>query len=64
MKNSVTGRDDNADYQDQMFGQGKNPAPTRAPLQDRSSAPDKYTTSGMERALHAHANKVHPVKPR
>lgn len=57
-------RSEDADRAEQMTGQGANPAPTRKPLADRSSAPDGYATSGMERAMHAHADKVHPVKRR
>lgn len=43
---------------------GANPAPTRAPLASRSASPGGYATSGMERAMGAHADKEHPVKGR
>lgn len=63
MKTS-SGRGETADYQDQMFGQGKNPKPTRGPLQTRSASPASTNTSGMETAMAAHADKVHPPKRR
>lgn len=63
MKNSAPGRGPDADDLEQR-NQGANPRPTNARLQDRSSAPDKYATSGMERAMHAHANRVHSTKRR
>jgi hypothetical protein len=45
--------------------QGENPKPTRGPLATRSASPDAYATSGMERAMHAQANREHPVsKPK
>jgi hypothetical protein len=44
--------------------QGENPKPTRAPLEARSSAPAAYATSGIERAMHAQANREHPVTKR
>lgn len=46
--------------------QGVNPRPTRGPLQDRRATPAGSETSGIERAMGAHADKVHPVgkKPR
>lgn len=39
-------------------------APTKAPLQSRSASPAHMNTSGLERAMGAHADKVHPVKRR
>lgn len=36
-----------------------NPKPTRAPLERREASPDKYATSGMERALGSLADKTH-----
>ena len=41
--------------------QGHNPRATRAPLQARSGVPAGSETSGMERAMSEHADKVHPV---
>lgn len=52
------------DNADQAFGQGTNPAPTKAPLAPRSSSPAAYATSGMERALGSLADRVHKPKPR
>jgi len=63
-KNTATGRGEDADYQDQMFGQGTNPTPTRSPLQTRSASPAQYATSGMEKALGEHADKLHPPRKR
>lgn len=63
-KNSASGRSEDADYQDRMFGQGANPPPTKGPLASRSASPKQYATSGMEKALGAHADKVHPPKRR
>jgi hypothetical protein len=40
------------------------PAPTKAPLQPRSASPANMNTSGIEAAMGAHADKVHPVKRR
>jgi hypothetical protein len=40
------------------------PAPTRAPLQDRRASPNELATSGMERAMAQHADRVHPVRRR
>lgn len=42
--------------------QGTNAPPTRVPLAPRSASPDAYTTSGLERAMGEHANRVHPLK--
>lgn len=44
--------------------QGHNPAPTRAPLASRSATPGGYNTSGMEKAMGTHADKVHPIGKR
>lgn len=44
--------------------QGSNPRPTRAPLQDRSSVPRNTQASGMEGAMSAMADKLHPRKSR
>lgn len=44
--------------------QGHNPPPTRAPLASRSASPAGYNTSGMERAMGAHADKMHPLGKR
>lgn len=44
--------------------QGANPRPTRAPLQSRSASPAAYNTSGMESAMGAAADKLHPVRQR
>lgn len=41
---------------------GNNPKPTRAPLHDRSASPANYASSGMESAMGAHADKMHPPK--
>lgn len=38
--------------------------PTKARLQPRSASPDSNNTSGMERAMAAHADKLHPPKRR
>lgn len=43
---------------------GANPAPTKAPLASRSASPPSSNTSGMERAMAAHADKVHPTRRR
>lgn len=43
---------------------GANPAPTKGPLQSRSASPPNTNTSGMERAMGAHADKLHPVGKR
>lgn len=42
--------------------QGTNAPPTRAAPASRSASPDAYTTSGLERAMSAHADRVHPLK--
>lgn len=55
-------RGDDADYQDQMFGQGANPKPTRGPLSARSASPASNNTSGMEDALGALADQKHPPR--
>lgn len=57
-------RSQDADQHEQANGQGANPAPTRRSIADRSASPDNYVTSGMERAMHQQANKVHPIKRR
>lgn len=57
-------RGEDADYQDQMFGQGNNPRPTNAPMAPRPASPAEHNTSGMERALGQMADKVHPVRKR
>lgn len=45
------------------FQRGHDPAPTRQlNIKDRSSAPDRYASSGMERAMGNLADKTH--KPR
>ena len=36
--------------------------PTNAGLQTRRASPAKYMTSGIEKAMGAMANKLHPVK--
>lgn len=38
------------------------PKATNAKPQTRSASPDAYNTSGMERAMAAHADQVHPIK--
>lgn len=38
--------------------------PTKARLHDRSASPADHNTSGMERAMAAHADKVHPTRKR
>lgn len=38
--------------------------PTNRPLQPRSASPANYNTSGLEAAMGAHANKMHPPKRR
>lgn len=38
--------------------------PTKAPLQTRSASPDRNNTSGMERAMAAEADRLHPPKHR
>lgn len=38
--------------------------PTKAPLQSRPAAPTNHNTSGMEGALGALADKLHPRKGR
>jgi hypothetical protein len=58
----VKQRSEAQDRHEQMFGQGEHSKPTRAPLQRREASPDKYTTSGMERALGGLADKEHQVK--
>lgn len=35
------------------------PAPTKAPLAPRYASPANYNTSGIERAMGEHADKVH-----
>jgi hypothetical protein len=40
------------------------PAPTKAPLRPRSASPAELNTSGIERAMGQHADRVHPVKHR
>lgn len=52
-------RSPDQDYQEQMFGQGANPKPTNARMKNQGSAPDKYATSGIERAMGAQADKIH-----
>jgi hypothetical protein len=37
---------------------------TKAPLQTRSASPNNYNTSGMERAMAAEADRLHPPKLR
>lgn len=44
--------------------QGYNPKPTRGALADRSASPGGYNTSGIERAMGAAADKLHPVGKR
>ena len=44
--------------------QGENPIPTKGPLAARSASPAAYATSGIERAMGDHADKVHPVSKR
>lgn len=63
-KNTAQGRAEGADANDQQFGQGANPQPTKAPFETRHSSPREYATSGMEKALGQHADKVHPQKRR
>ncbi len=41
--------------------QGSNPVPTRGPIAARSASPAAYATSGIERAMGAHADKMHPT---
>lgn len=53
-----------ASQNDPDFSQGANPKPTRGGLQDRSSAPDKYNTSGIESSMGALADKTHKRTPR
>lgn len=43
---------------------GDNPKPTKGPLQSRPASPNGYATSGMERAMGAQADKMHPPKLR
>lgn len=43
---------------------GDNTKPTRAPLQDRRASPASGNTSGLERAMGAAADKLHPTKRR
>lgn len=42
--------------------QGTNAPPTRAAPAPRSASPDAYTTSGLESAMGAHADRIHPLK--
>jgi hypothetical protein len=39
-------------------------APTKAPLRTQSASPAHLNTSGLERAMGAHADKLHPTKRR
>lgn len=50
----------------QADGTPTNPGtkPTKAPLQSRPAAPTNHNTSGMEGALGALADKMHPRKGR
>lgn len=41
---------------------GANPAPTRAPLAARSASPSSGYGSGIESAMGAMADKLHPTK--
>ena len=36
--------------------------PTRAPLRDKQASPAAHNTSGIERAMGAAADKLHPTK--
>lgn len=54
-------RDEGADARDQQ-AQGFNPRPTNAPLKTQTATPAEYNTSGIERALGAHADRVHRVR--
>jgi hypothetical protein len=56
------GRDEDAEYRDQMFGQGKSQRPTNAGLQRREASPSELNSSGMERAMGALADKMHKPK--
>jgi hypothetical protein len=38
--------------------------PTRAPLQARSASPPQHNTSGIERAMAAEADRLHPPRKR
>lgn len=52
-------RSERQDRAEQEFGQGEHSKPTKAPLQRREGSPEKYNTSGMERALGGLADKTH-----
>lgn len=39
-------------------------APTKAPLRTQQGSPASMNTSGIERAMGQHADKLHPVKRR
>ena len=58
----ATQRSQEHDRDEQMHGQGVNPRPTRAPLQARPASPGQYASSGMEQAMGALADKLHPTK--
>lgn len=63
-KNAADGRGEDADRQDQMYGQGANPKPTKQPLETRSASPARFNTSGMEDALGKLADEKHPPRRR
>jgi len=48
---------------DPDFSQGANPIPTRAhSIKERGASPERYASSGMERAMGALADKTHKTK--
>lgn len=59
MARGLRGRNEDADANDQAFGQGENPKPTNAKLERRSGSPKEYATSGIEAAMGAQADKIH-----